>query len=311
MARVFVTGEALIDFVPILTDERERAFVPHPGGSPFNAAKAAALAGARTEFVGTLSDDFLGAMLREDLRAAGVGLDHATTSSKPSALAFVDLSTGEPAYAFHFEGTSEAEANPSLDLSAEPGDVVHVGSISLAGAAADRIADFAVAESGKRMVSLDPNARPVLIHDREAWTARIERLVASASILKLSAEDLEFMAPGSTPDAYARASLERGPALVIVTGGGEGARALTPHASTIVSAPRVDVVDTVGAGDTLMGATLAWLQDQGIEDVAGLSRLETTDLERMLRFATVAAAINCTRAGCKPPSRDEIEAFKS
>ena len=309
MARVFVAGEALIDFVPGRTASGEAAFVPHPGGSPFNAAKAAALAGARTEFVGTLSNDFLGAMLHDDLSAAGVGLDRVDRSAKPSALAFVDLSTGEPAYAFHFEGTAEAEAAPSLDLPPEPGDFVHVGSISLAGEAADRIADFAVGQSKARMVSLDPNARPVLIADRAAWEARIERLVGVASVLKLSAEDLAYMEPGTDPVDYARAALERGVALAIVTGGGEGARALTRSGSAVVAAPKVDVADTVGAGDTLMGASLAWLQENGIGNREAMASLDAAALEQLLRFATVAAAINCTRAGCKPPTRDEILAF--
>ena len=311
MTRVYVAGEALIDFVPGRTDAGERAFVPHPGGSPFNAAKAAALAGADTGFVGTLSNDFLGQMLRDDLTAAGVSLDGVATSSKPSALAFVDLSTGEPDYAFHFEGTAEAEARPTIDATAADGDIVHVGSISLAGEAADRIADFAVAEADRRMVSLDPNARPVLIADRPAWEQRIDRLQSAASILKLSSEDLAYMRPGTDPLDYARDVLGRGPALVIVTGGGQGARALTRSGSATVQAPRVDVVDTVGAGDTLMGSTLAWLQANGVRGPGALGTMGDDALADLLRFATVAAAINCTRAGCKPPTRDEILAFRA
>ena len=310
MARIFVAGEALIDFVPSTTAAGERAFVPHPGGSPFNAAKAAALAGGEAHFVGTLSTDFLGHMLREDLSAAGVALDGIASSDKPSALAFVDLSTGEPAYAFHFEGTAEAVAAPSLEgMAPEPGDIVHVGSISLAGEAADRIADFAVAEAGRRMVSLDPNARPVLIHDRPGWERHMERLMDVASILKLSSEDLDYMRPGTAPVDYARGAVERGVPLAIVTGGGEGARAITPSGEASVAAPRVEVADTVGAGDTLMGAALAWIAERGTADRDALAALDGDALTALLRFATVAAAINCTRHGCKPPTRAEIDAF--
>ena len=309
MARVFVSGEALIDFVPAETRDGERAFVPKPGGSLMNVAKAAAKAGATTEFVGVLSDDFLGEMLRADLEASGAGTALSARSERPSPLAFVDLSTGSPRYAFHFEGTAEADMAPAIEATPLPGDVLHVGSIALVGPAAGRIMDFALAEAGRRMLSLDPNARETLIRDRAAWAADIERLTRAAAILKLSDEDLASLDPGATPDDFARAALERGPDLVVVTGGAEGATAYTRAGRASVRAPRIELVDAVGAGDTLMGSTLAWLVAEGVADRAALAALDDDRLTALLRFATAAAALNCTRAGCVPPSRAEVEAF--
>ena len=317
MARIYVCGEALIDFVPDETRGGERCFVPRPGGSPMNAAKAAAKAagqaagqaGTTAEFLGALSTDFLGQMLRDDLVSAGAGVDLATVSERPASLAFVDLSQGSPRYAFHFEGTADEDMAPSIPQAPEVGDIVHVGSISLVGPAARRIVEFAVEEGGRRLLSLDPNVRDTVIGDRDEWQGRIDRLIAAASIVKLSDEDLDYMRPGQAPEAFAKDALARGPKLVIVSGGEGGATAWTAAGHANVRAPRVEVADTVGAGDTLMGSTLAWLAANGVGDRDALGALDTDRLTAMLRFATAAAAINCTRSGCVPPSRAEIEAF--
>ena len=309
MARVFVSGEALVDFVPAETASGERAFVPKPGGSPFNVAKAAAKAGADTEFVGVLSTDFLGDMLRDDLEASGAGTAMAERSDRPASLAFVDLSTGSPRYAFHFEGTADEDMNPGIDAAPEPGDILHVGSISLVGPAASRITAFAEREGARRMLSLDPNVRDTLIKNRTKWHGRIDRLTKAATILKLSDEDLAFMRPDAKPESFAADMLRRGPKLVVVTGGAEGALAMTASGHAQVKAPEIELVDAVGAGDTLMGSMLAWLVAESIDAPDKVAAMDDERLTELLRFATTAAAINCTRAGCVPPTRAEVEAF--
>ena len=311
MATIYVAGEALVDMVPGETADGARCFVPHPGGSPFNAAKAASLAGASAAFVGALSTDFMGDMLRADLVSAGVDAGEATASDRPTALAFVDFENGEPRYAFHFEGTAETAVDPAIEAAPAPGDIVQVGGLTLADAAGRgaAIESFVGAQAGRRMISLDPNARPTLTPDREGWLARLERIAPSTAILKVSTEDLGYMAPGMDGADYAARALANGPSLVIVTGGGEGARAFTAAGSAGATAPRVEVVDTVGAGDTLMGSTLAWLVERGAATPDALAALGPDALGELLHFATVAAAINCTRAGCKPPTREEIVSF--
>lgn len=311
MARIYVAGEALVDMVPSETAGGERCFVPLPGGSPFNAAKAASLAGANAAFVGALGGDFLAGALRDDLVAAGVDVGGVTRSDRPTALAFVDFEDDEPRYAFHFEGTAETDVAPVIDAAPTHGDIVQVGGLTLAdaGGCAGVIEAFVNRETQRRMISLDPNARPSLTPDRDGWLARLERITPSTTILKVSTEDLAYMAPGMEPADYARGALDAGPSLVIVTGGGEGARGFTRSGTAAAAAARVEVVDTVGAGDTLMGSSLAWIAERGLTTPAAIAALGDDALAELLRFATVAAAINCTRAGCKPPTREEIVSF--
>ncbi|MEO1745329.1 MAG: PfkB family carbohydrate kinase, partial [Pseudomonadota bacterium] len=154
MSDIIFCGEALIDFVPRDVAGEGTAFLPKPGGSPFNATKAAAKAGGHALFCGAVSDEFFGDMLLADLEAAGVDvrlvqkLDHLTT------LAFVDFSTGGPRYAFHDEGTASRNFAPGFgDWSPSGGSIVSFGSVSLIGnPAADAFADFAVAKSADMMV---------------------------------------------------------------------------------------------------------------------------------------------------------------
>ena len=317
MARVFVCGEALIDFVPDQTAAGERAFRPLPGGSPFNVAKAAAKAGARSEFVGAIGSDFLGDILADDLAASGASHAHGQRPDLPAPLAFVAYENGQPRYAFHFSGTADEALRPSLaDVEPEPGDIVHVGSISLAGATATPVTEFAIAESERRMVSLDPNVRASMIPNRTKWHGRMDRLITASTILKLSDEDLAYLAPDTEADEFAKATIERGrsgdgPSVIVVTGGEAGATAYSHSGSAERQAPKVEVADTVGAGDTLMGSMLAWIQAEGLADRDAISGLNSDRLSEMLGFATTAAAINCTRHGCVPPTRAEIEAFLS
>ena len=315
MARVFACGEALIDFVPGRMEDGEACFVPKPGGSPFNVAKAAAMAGVPCEFLGAIGNDFLGDMLLDNLRASGASHDLGQRPDRPAPLAFVAYEEGQPRYSFHFSGTADEALRPSLDsVEPEPGDIVHVGSISLVGASATPVTEFAIAQSEQRLLSLDPNVRASMISNRTKWHGRMERLIAASSILKLSDEDLGYLAPDAAPDAFARSAIERsrnanGPALVVVTEGGKGARGFTASGEAHVEAPSITVADTVGAGDTLMGSMLAWLVAEGMRSRDALSAMDSGRLEAMLRFATVAAAINCTRHGCNPPTREEIEGF--
>ncbi|MEO0637178.1 MAG: carbohydrate kinase [Pseudomonadota bacterium] len=308
MSDVIFCGEALIDFVPQETDAGT-ALVPKPGGSPFNAAKAAARVGGSSQFCGAVSTEFFGDQLLADLHAAGVKTDLVQRSDHITTLAFVDFSSGGPRYAFHDEGTASRNFAPSLgDFTPDANSILDFGSVSLIGnPAADALADFAVEQSEQMMISLDPNVRESLIDDAPAWHARLARMLNVASILKLSDEDMAFMAPDTAPHDFAEAMLQRGLQLVIVTLGEDGAMAYTASGRAQVPTPVVQVADTVGAGDTLMGTALVWLTENGFASRDQLAKAEAGDLEAMLTFSTTAAALNCTRQGCQPPSRDELE----
>lgn len=309
MPRIFVCGEALIDFVPREIGQ-DQGFLALPGGSPFNTAKAAARAGAEAHFLGPLSRDFFGDRLLADLQAHGVATTLTPRSDDPSTLAFVDMSTGEPHYAFFDKGSAAANMAPTAEgLSPEPGDILAVGSISLIPRpGADNILDFALNSAAGMILAFDPNVRPSILTDRPAWEARVAALFDHAAIIKISAEDLDFLRPGQSREDFAAERIAAGAALVVITGGAEGALGVTAAGRAQIAAPRVRVADTVGAGDTFMGNLLSGVQGEGCASAAAISGLGDDALARMLTVAAWAAAINCTRTGCQPPTIGETRA---
>lgn len=310
MARLFFCGEGLIDFVPMTGADGTQGYRPVPGGSVYNAAKAAARAGAASYFLGPLSTDLFGDSLAAHLVETGVSIEAAQRSPLATTLAFVDLAEGEARYAFFNAGSAVVHMTPSLGtIEPAPHDILDIGSLSLIESpGADATADFALALAPRLMLAIDPNVRAGMIRARAVWQARIERLLDAAAIVRLSEEDLAFLAPGTGPEDFARTRLSRGAGLVVVTRGGAGAVAWTRAGQAEIAAPRVVVRDTVGAGDTLMGAMLARLSARGVAGADDLARLDAQALGDVLAFATTAAALNCTREGCDPPTRREIEA---
>jgi fructokinase len=307
---IWVLGEALIDFVPRQFDG-VTAYLPKPGGSPFNAAKAAALAGANVQFVGGISNDFFGDMLEADLRLHGVHTQSAPRSDAPSTLAFVTFEGGQPRYAFFNNLTSTSLIAPRpLDTDMGPGDILSVGSISLIDQpGADNIAAEALKIADSRLLAFDPNVRADMVADWPDWRARMDRLLAVAGLIKLSVEDLEVLRPGMTPADFAAAHTAMGTRLVIITDGGAGAEMFGPVARVAVQAPKVVVQDTVGAGDTLMGTLLAELCHRGLSGRAELGAVPESEMRAILHRAVVAAALNCTVAGCNPPTRAQVDAW--
>ena len=308
MAKLYVCGEALIDFVPCQADDGTSAFRPKTGGSPYNAARAARLAGADVSFVGALSTDMFGEQLEADLVEAGVDCSSALKSDDPTTLAFVDISTGSPRYAFFNNGTATRNTAPPADLiSPDPLDILDVGSISLIDEpGADNIAAYCESMVGKMRIAIDPNARPEMTTDKVSWQARIESILTVATIIKISDEDLDYMYLGLSAEDFASRCLSTTTELVIVTLGGEGARAFTKSGNARVAPPKIDVADTVGAGDALMGAMLAWLLETCGDAARPISSLDDRDLENLLQFSATGAAINCTRVGAAPPTKAEI-----
>lgn len=311
MAKLWFLGEALIDFVPVPAPDGGPAYAPRCGGSPYNAAKAAALAGAEVGFLGALSTDLFGDMLAADLARHGIDTARAPRLDAPTTLAFVDTQDGEPRYAFFNEGTATRKVAPDPAAFAPgPGDVVDVGSIALIDLpGAEAIAAFVEGVAGRALIALDPNARLGMTPDLAGWRNRIGRILSVADIVRLSVEDLDALAPGESPEGFARAQLARGAGLVVVTRGGEGAEAWTAAAHVRVPGYRVAVVDTVGAGDTLMGNLLARLAAGGHTERGALARLSEETLAAALDWAVAAAALNCMASGCAPPAREAVAAF--
>lgn len=301
-------GEALIDFLPRRDAAGAPVYLPAAGGSPMNVAVAAARLGAPTAFFGGLSSDMFGDILRSALTASGVDTRLAVTTDRPTTLAFVSLGGGDARYAFYDENTagrmlSEADLP---DLTSGVG-ALHFGSFSLAvepcGTALEALM---LREASRRLISLDINVRPTLIPDRSAYLARLDRLIAMSDIVKVSAEDLDWLAPGATFADIAAAWLRAGARVVIRTRGADGAEACFAGAHVESPGVAVKVADTIGAGDTFTGAMLARLAETGALSKAAVAALDAAALSSLLAFAISAAAITVSRPGADPPWRREL-----
>lgn len=306
---ILCAGEALIDMLPHDTGGPTSAFLPVSGGALLNSARALGRLGAPAGFYCALSDDMFGAQLREDLANSGVDTALCPSVPRPCTLAFVTLVDGQARYAFYDENTALSGMEPA-DLPSDLSGVsaLLMGGISLvserAGAVFETLPKQLPADS---VTMLDPNIRPGFIRDETAYRARLNRLIAQSDILKLSDEDLHWLEGPGAPADLARGLLSRGPRLVLLTEGARGASAHHAEGHLTVSARPVQVVDTVGAGDTFNAGFLAGLHDAGQLSRAALDAPDEDALEAALRLGTRAAAITVSRAGANPPTRAELE----
>jgi fructokinase len=293
---IVVAGEALVDLVP-----DGAALRPLPGGGPYNAARAAARLGADVAFLGRISDDALGGMLRAGLAEDGVDLRYVVETTDPTTLALAHVGAdGGAKYTFYVDGTS-APGLTDTDAARVLGgvDVLCVGTLGLvfepsAGALERLVATMAP----EVLVVVDPNCRPAAVSDEGAYRARLERVLARADVVKASAEDLEWLVPGARPEEAMRTLLRPG-ATGVVTLGGDGALVVPARSGArafAVPAPRVEVVDTIGAGDAFLGALLARRPAPDDPDA----------LREAVAFACAVAARTCERAGADPPRAVEL-----
>ena len=301
-------GEALIDFLPQPAPGPGSAFAGFPGGSPFNVAIAIGRLGQPAGFFGGLSRDFFGDTLRQALRASNVATTLAYNTDRPTTLAFVNLDQGNARYAF-FDENSAGHMLTENDLAPLPKEVAALsfGSFSLAeepcGTAFETLMRR---EHRDRVISLDINVRPTLIHNRDGYLARIDRLAAMADLVKLSDEDLAWLSPGGSFDALAAHYLKLGTQTVVLTRGGQGAIAISGELAVDIPAVAVKVVDTIWAGDTFTAGMLVWLAQQEKLTKRAVAAISKSDLAAMLTFAARAAAVTVSRPGADPPWLREL-----
>lgn len=307
---ILVCGEAIIDFTPTQCGADE-GFVPRPGGSPLNVAVGLARLGTASGFFGRISKDPFGRQLHGYLECNGVDLTLLRRGSEPTALAFVmNNEQGDAEYVFRWEATADRRlvAHDLPEALPERVAALHVGSLATTlEPAASTLEALTEREKGWRLVSFDPNVRPPLVPDRAAYLERLERLVASADLVKVSDDDLGWISPEEPAEEIARRWQDSGPALVVVTRGADGVFAVAANGVAEAGTPRVKVVDTVGAGDAFTSGLLAWLAEHGRLDRVSLERLGRPELDQALEFAARVAALTCTRAGADPPLRDDLD----
>ena len=302
-------GEALIDMLPRKSTEGEDAFAPVAGGAVFNTAIALGRLGAPAHFLSGVSSDLFGAVLQDALTASKVDSNLCVISDRPTTLAFVTLTDGHASYAFYDEGTAGRMLSPD-DMPALPDGIeaLFFGGISLVvEPCATAYEALCTREAETRVIAIDPNIRPGFISDEAAYRARLDRMLAMADIVKLSDEDLAWIAGGEGDLAdMAQGVLARGPKLVLITEGSKGATAHTATATVSVPARVVTVVDTVGAGDTFNAGVLAALHLHDKLNKTSVANLDEDTLRAALTLGIRAAAITVSRAGANPPWANEI-----
>jgi fructokinase len=301
---VAVIGEALVDVVETGDDDPRLA---RPGGSPYNVALGLARLGRASCFVGRLSSDPLGTILRNHALRSGVDLRWTVDAHEPTTVALVELDPdGTAQYRFGVDSTADFRWT-AAELARVPDDVaaVHFGSLASWTAPGDAVIATRVASlrAAGAAVTYDPNVRPHLQPDRPAARRQVERAVRLAHLVKTSEEDLAWLRPGEPFVDVAHDWRALGPAVVVVTRGGAGSVAVT--ADGLVEQPPVpvDVVDTVGAGDAFMSGLLDALDRRGRLTPAGIA---AAPYAAVLDEAALVAAITCARAGANPPRRADL-----
>ena len=301
-------GEALIDMLPRDTTAGEPAFAPYAGGAVFNTALALGRLGAPSGFFTGLSTDLFGEMLDATLAASHVDTTLCARSARPTTLAFVKLVDGQATYAFYDENTA-GRLLSEADLPAIPAHIATLffGGISLVNdPAASSYEALQAREAQNRVTMIDPNIRPGFITDQPAYRARIARMIARADIVKLSDEDLHWLAGPGDLTALARGLLATGPKVVFITEGAKGARAVTATQDRFIAATKVNVADTVGAGDTFNAGILAALHGAQVLTKPALATLGDATLDAALALGARAAAVTVSRPGANPPWSHEL-----
>lgn len=292
---ILAAGEALVDLVPD----------PRPGGGPMNVAVTAARLGAPAAFAGRVSTDPYGELIWDHLERSGVDLRITQRGDEPTARAVVELQP-TPRFTFSGEGTADVALDPFDTAALGPGPhLLHGGTLGLFRRPGAEVL-AALLERHVGLVSLDPNVRPALVTDRDDWFAWFHRWLARCDVLRGSDEDFAWIAPGRDPSHLAEEFLERGVGAVLVTRGGNGVDVHLAGGVLHVPAVAVEVVDTVGAGDSFCGAVLTALLERGVAERPALDRLGVDDWREVVTFAVEVAAVTCSRPGADPPWRHEL-----
>ncbi len=302
---VLVFGhEALVDLIP----RQETTYEAVLGGSPYNTAIGLGRLGVPTGMSGRLSSDSMGEALVAQLVASGIDLRFVERDPRPSPLAFVTRGTAATGarYSFYLGATAYDSASTlPLDWPRHASHL-HIGSFSATDGALGEAALAALRAAGGATTSYDPNIRPFVVPPRTETLPMVEERVRLSTYVKSSEEDFDWLYPGTPPSEAAARWAGMGPRLVVMTRGGGGAEAHFRGERIVQPAPTIDVVDTVGAGDSFMSGLLCAMDGSGGLGTDARQPTEA-DIGRWLVFAIAAAAITCTRQGAQPPTRAEVD----
>ena len=292
---IWVCGEVLIDILPT---------GPVVGGGPANTAKALARLGHDVHFIDGISSDAYGQSAREELLRDGVNLDLALASDKPTCTATVTLdAAGGASYEFLIDGTATFDFGAAWlpDPYRYQPQVLHIGTlVTMIEPGASALYDWAMAVAELAPIVFDPNIRPSVQPDRDLYEAAVEKWAALSAVIKVSDDDLAWLFPGQAIEDVANRWINDGAFLVVVTQGANGIMGYTSDGRVEVPGVKVDVVDTVGAGDTVGAIVVEAMLTHGLVELRGEL------LRGVLARAAAAAAITCSRKGAQPPFKHEL-----
>ena len=306
---IVVCGESLMDLFGGGNTASGLALDARVGGSPFNVAVGLARMGQPVGFLGSISRDFLGDRLAMALRDEGVDTTCVARVAEPTTLALVGTdSQGVPSYAFYGEGGADRQLGAdAIERVPAAVSALHLGSFAtVVQPIADTLRALVERLHAGTLISYDPNIRLKVEPELGRWRDMFEWMLPRTHLLKISQEDLALLMPGVRVESFCDDVLSSGVHIVVVTRGHGGVLAKTRQASAEVPVVAVQVVDTVGAGDTFQAALLAWLAENRYLDIEAVGRLNEVQLRGALSFAARAAAITCSRRGADMPRRAEI-----
>ena len=304
-----VIGEALVDLVG---QRGSRTMVAHPGGSPANVALGLGRLGNPVTLMTHLGRDSFGEMISGHLQASGVQVEGGSDAGSSTSLAVATLAAGIATYDFRIEwDIGNLEPLPVETR------CLHTGSLATALEPGRTDVQTLLEHEHRRgrvTISYDPNVRPALLGSPEAARSGVEHLVELSDVVKVSDEDLHWLYSDREDEDVAREWLGTGPALVVVTRGGEGVFAVTTDLELRRPATPIDLVDTVGAGDSFTSGLLDGLRRADL--IGGprrqaLAAIDESSLVSVLDTASLIAAITCSRPGADPPTRDELESAQA
>ena len=292
---IWVCGEVLIDILPT---------GPVVGGGPANTAKALARLGYEVDFIDGISTDAYGVSARKELSRDGVGLGLSLTSDKPTCTATVTLDPqGSASYEFLIGGTATFDFHSSWlpDPERLKPSVLHIGTlVTIIEPGASVLFEWAVRVGEFAPIVFDPNIRPSVMSDRAKYAAAVEKWVSISSVVKVSDDDIAWLYPDQSLDVVAHRWIDAGVRCVVITRGAMGLIGFTASGMEEVDGVKVEVVDTVGAGDTVGAIVVEGIIKRSVHGLQGHV------LNALLHKAAIAAGITCSRAGAQPPRAHEL-----
>ena len=300
-------GEALIDMIECTNEGSEKSYIPKVGGAIVNSAIALGRLGGDVSFLGAVSSDNFGAIIKQTIKDSGVKTQLIMTSNKPSTLAFAFLKDGNATYSF-FDENSAGKMIEASDFAPIPSEVKAMlfGGISLMSEPCGSSFEYLANDNRDKLIYFDPNIRASFIKDTKAYKKRFETMVQLCDIIKISDDDLAWLYPNTSFESIASEWLKGNTSLAILTKGSEPTIAYTKNGATQVPTIKATVVDTVGAGDTFNAGFLYHLQKTGDLDKQTFAQTKKENIKQAIYFANQVASLVVSKQGANPPYLNEI-----